>query len=451
VWHRCSRALRFFGFGHWAWILGLYGLLIVFRVPDNFIDPHLYAEESTIYYWYAYTHSFLEALFPYRFNDPYYDFVPIVSTAIAANCVPVEYAPYVTLLAATAVLFLIATLVMLPGSPFDSAGKQTLALLIVLLVPPAFGRLNTNFSGKYLAMATGIVLISSSGTLAAAWVRRGALALGGVTGVLSVFLTPVFWLKAWTQRSREVAIQSAILTVCAIVQLSVVAYSLSFHRSTGGVRFTPFGYDLVAATVFNQSPVHLFFGTPAMKSVGEFLRDWIGSHHLGPHYYALFGLITVVNVGMLLLVIGRRRIRTEDPAFWLFLSYVWIVALSLLASKSGSIMPGKLELITGHQRYFAAPNVFIGLSLLRHASRRLGTWTVHLYRALVVWLLWIGVFLYWGHTPWYFAEGPSWRAEVARWREDSHHPIAVWPAGTWPPLMLPAHRPRYERKIVSPL
>ena len=69
----------------------------------------------------------------------------------------------------------------------------------------------------------------------------------------------------------------------------------------------------------------------------------------------------------------------------------------------------------------------------------------------MVWLLLIGAFLYWRHTPVYFAKGPSWRAEVARWREESLHPIAVWPAGTWPPLMLPAQRPRYERQIVSPL
>jgi hypothetical protein len=34
-----------------------------------------------------------------------------------------------------------------------------------------------------------------------------------------------------------------------------------------------------------------------------------------------------------------------------------------------------------------------------------------------------------GHGSDWMMHGPSWRDEVAAWRRDHDHPIAIWPAG----------------------
>jgi hypothetical protein len=434
-----------------ALILGLCAFLMVFRVPGLFWDPSFFAEEATVWYWYAYTHSFFEALFPPRLPDPYYTLIQPLSTAIAANWVPVEYAPFVTLFAGSAVYLLVGVVVMLPGSPFDSGWKQALALLVILLVPPGFGRLQTIFSQNYLCIATGIILVSGAGSAAANRLRRGTLMLAGLTGVISIFLTPVFWLKFARQRIPEVRIQSLILSGCALFQLLILLRTLLLPRSGASLRFMPFGYDVVSATIFNQSMVHIFFGSPAMKAIGGFLSDRIGAFHLGADYYLLFALVTVCNGFLILLLLGlRRRVEVDAPAFQMVLCYLLVFSLSFVSAKVG-MAGSKAPLISGHYRYFIAPNVFLALALLLHAFQVDSAWRARLYRTLVAWLLLVGAVIFWRYTPAMFAEGPSWREEVAQWREDESHWIQVWPGGNWPPLILPHERPRLDRKIVSPV
>lgn len=422
-----------------AWILGLYLVLIVARVPAVFADPPFFAEEGQIFFRYAYQHSWHEALSTP--HHPYYIFPTLASTTLAANCLPLEYAPYLTLATGTGVLLLLAVLVMLAGSPFDTTRKQLLALLLLLLVPPGFGRLSTIFSDFFLCVGAAIVLISGSGTVGSRWVRRGALALAGLTGVLSVFLTPLFWLKFWRGRSREVLIQGSILGACAAFQILVFAHALLGEEAGHAERFSWLRLDLFAAVVFNQSPVHLFFGTPAMKRVGAFLGPWIGGEHLGARYYLLFALVGLCDVGLLLLVVGRRRVNLGERGFLLLLCYLAVASLSFVSGTTGPLSTKK-AMISGHYRYFIAPNAFVALAFLLHAFGEGPVWRTRLYRALVAWLLAIGAFLYVWHTPPFLAGGPSWRGEVARWREDPAYPIRIWPAN-WR-LRLPAERPGGE-------
>jgi hypothetical protein len=259
--------------------------------------------------------------------------------------------------------------------------------------------------------------------------------------VASIFLTPLFWLKFWRGRSREVLIQTSILAACAVFQILVVAHALLDEQADHVQRFAWLRFDLFSAVVFNQSPVHLFFGTPAMKGVGAFLGEWIGSYHLGARYYLLFALVGLCNVGLLLLVVGRRRMDLGESGFLLLLCYVTVVPLSLIL---GATAPWgtRNAMISGHYRFFIAPNVFVALAFLLHAFGEGPVWRTRLYRALVAWLLAVGAFLYLWHTPPFLAGGPSWREEVARWREDPSYPIRLWPAN-WR-LRLPAERPGGE-------
>lgn len=47
--------------------------------------------------------------------------------------------------------------------------------------------------------------------------------------------------------------------------------------------------------------------------------------------------------------------------------------------------------------------------------------------ALIVWLIVVGLINYTKPSGSGFAAGPDWRSEVAAWRADHNHPLAIWP------------------------
>jgi uncharacterized membrane protein len=77
------------------------------------------------------------------------------------------------------------------------------------------------------------------------------------------------------------------------------------------------------------------------------------------------------------------------------------------------------------QRYYFAPQVLLGLTLLGIARTGTGTWQV-LGMVLVVWLLIVGATTYRSVNKG-MAEGPAWREQVVLWRAQNDHPIVLWP------------------------
>ena len=70
------------------------------------------------------------------------------------------------------------------------------------------------------------------------WCYRILLALSGLTGVVSCFITPLFIFKAWTKKRRENTIQASILVICSMLQFLVFWISIKSNAGIGGARFT---------------------------------------------------------------------------------------------------------------------------------------------------------------------------------------------------------------------
>ena len=77
--------------------------------------------------------------------------------------------------------------------------------LLLLLVAPANPEvyLNSINSHFLLCAATGVVLISDHGGRADRFGKWLLLGLAGLTGVVSTFLAPLFWVQWWLERRRE--------------------------------------------------------------------------------------------------------------------------------------------------------------------------------------------------------------------------------------------------------
>src|SRR6185295_13008748 len=104
----------------------------------------------------------------------------------------------------------------------------------------------------FFGLTTFLVLVIPAANLPALgrWLLRGLLVLGNLSGPASMLLTPVFFVKAHAERSREKYIQAGIQAGCALLQAGVTLYSLSndnryrrFQAQDAGVTLRNFVID----------------------------------------------------------------------------------------------------------------------------------------------------------------------------------------------------------------
>jgi hypothetical protein len=394
-------------------LFGLYALLLVLRAPTLLVSPRLWAEEATVYLAHALSASGWQALAAPHLG--YYSLLPNVATLLAAR-VPLEWAPAVTFAVAFAVQLLPAVLVLTANTPaLATPLRRGIALLLVLAtVPNKEAWLNTINSQFYLAICAGLILISGPGTPGVAWLRRGVLAVGGLTGVPSLFLAPLYWLRALLERSREHAVQAVILSACGVVQLLVVVNAVE-----GGARALHVTPDIVLTALFVKSVV-LPFLRPLL---GLASKACMAAMAAGGWVKAVLLLLEAGVLGALAYGVAKSRVGAGSY----LVAGAGITAVLSCVGALGD--PTLLMKTTYNGRYFFVPNVFLGLALLMAVApgSRLGPRPAKVFRVLLGWWLLMAVVNYAGSFGAF--TGPSWRAEVAAWRADPAHAIGVWPPG----------------------
>jgi len=423
-----------------AVLIGLVAIAAL-RAPQAFTGLRLFADEAT-YFRYAYHHAWHEALFSTLLGYV----SPLVNTAatLGAHVLPLELAPLGFLVLGLAAWLLVAWLVMLPGSPFRGASVQLLVVALLLVVPPFQGRFDLQSAQHYLCMATGLILVSSAPTPGSRWVRRGVLLLAGLEGATSSVLAPLFWLRAWAERSRERALQAAVLSACLVLH---GAMRLFGPGSVGGRfvdRSVPFEPEVAVAAVPLQTLVLPLLGWNALEAIGTRVAELLAAPGLARA--AVLAVSALLSAAVLALMADRRRAvvpgatdghRLVSDGNLLAAAYV---ALVLLAFHFGLAFDGsRTRYLTSQSRYFAAPNAFFVVAVVLWAARQGGTKPLAC-RVLVAWLLVAGAGSFLWQPRAVQLSGPSWREEVAAWRADPSHRLAVWPA-RWPKLALAPREP----------
>ena len=123
-----------------------------------------------------------------------------------------------------------------------------------------------------------------------------------------------------------------------------------------------------------------------------------------------------------LTLIALRRWR-EAPA-WLLLAGRALAAISYF----GAIHAGPPLLnVAFATRYSFVPQVLFGFTLLAFAATGHGRLS-QISTLASAWIVVIGISGFFRPIS-SLAEGPDWRSEVAAWRADPEHRLAVWPKG----------------------
>ncbi len=204
-------------------MLAAYATAVLVRMPDIVIKRRFWAEEGEVYFHNAWNERWYDALF--AVHSGYLNLSASIATLLATYLVPLEFAP----LASTSfALFvqLCPAFLLITGCVEWLRNRVTLTLaLLLLLACNNTGEvwLNSINSQHHLGLCAALILAlpTVGGWLGA--FRVGLLVLAALSGPASISLTPLFFLRAWLDRSRARLIQGGLLAVFGGLQVLMVA------------------------------------------------------------------------------------------------------------------------------------------------------------------------------------------------------------------------------------
>jgi len=213
--------------GRWLAFLGISAagaLVIVSRRPDAILNPQFWAEDGTIWYAEAHAHGLRSLLSPYL---GYFQTLPRV-VAVAAQILPLTWAPLVFNLVAVALMLLPVWLLASQGFARLASPRVRLGFGFLILALPNTHSMCANVTNSqwYLALAAVLVLLAESSEAPA--FDLTVLGLCAVSGPFAVFLAPVAALMWWkrktgnaTSRRRDYACMLILAAGCLLQGLAM--------------------------------------------------------------------------------------------------------------------------------------------------------------------------------------------------------------------------------------
>jgi hypothetical protein len=405
----------FSGPERWA-LLAVFALIVIFRLPHAWVRGRFQDEEATVFLAYAWHHPWFDALF--RPFAGYWNLGANATTVLVAQLVkdgvlPLERAPYFTMIVALAVQLLPAVLILTGQARWLAGRLAVIAALLMIAIAPAteevfFNVLHIQF---HLALCVALILALDVPRRRIARVGYGVLLfLAPLCGPTAIVVLPLFALRGMIDRDWDRLTQLAPLAAGAAVQL------LMFYGSSPA-RGHLVDSSAIAAAMFVRLAATPILGIDFANRIAGAIH---ASQVVGGAQWRAFVAAAVLLFAALIVVAAQRR----DEAIWLVLSALFIAAVSL---GLGMIIvdPADLFSVVLGERYNFLPVVLLGLALVVLAMRP--EFQGRSVYALLCMLVLISGASYYPRPLPDFADGPSWPAEVRAWRSDHRHPLAVWP------------------------
>lgn len=393
-------------------VLGAYAALVLARSPALVWPGRFWAEEGSVYFASAVTHPAWEVLTTPLLG--YYSLYNLVAVLAAAHLVSLEVAPVVTVAFAFMAQLLPAWLILYALFPERRAAAVWAVALLLVILPNQEVWLNTINSQFYLATATAVILASGPALGRTRGVRLIALALAGLTGVVSCVLTPLFWIDAVWHRERTRVLEALVLSVALLIQLAAVLSG----PGREGHQFV----ELIPFVLLSKQIVLVTLGPSAL--------GWLYATVASARLFESVPAIVLASIPHLLL--GTALFRWGGRAAGLlFTGSVLVACVSFMHSLDAS----DFEAMVGHVgpgagRYYFAPNVMLVLAMLAAGTQPLQpSLYARAFRSGCTVFLSAATFV--GATHYNmdsgFSTGPSWPTEVRKWRRGESSELAIWP------------------------
>nr|WP_294509375.1 hypothetical protein [uncultured Rhodopila sp.] len=411
-----------------ALLFAAYVALIAIRIP-GVLSGRLWAEDG-FFLVDAIRLPWWQALL--QPHTGYLDIVASGTMVLAARLVALEDAPLVSLTLSLCIQALPGLILATGGirsmrNPWYLAG----ALLILATLPLAEEVWLSPITSQYhLIVAVALVLAAEP---ARGWTRRlhrMVLLLAPFAGPGPSLLLPLFVLRAMRECCWERVGQALAISLGTLVQMAVLLSHPVAQRDFG---LAP---DLLLVVVaIKHILVPMLFRPETIALANPLMRAWLDNPWSAWPLLAMAGSIGVLTV------FGAAAWHSRSQAAsWLFAAAV----VTMVLSYAGSLGPkdALLGILFG-QRYYAAPQMLFGLTLIAIASAASLPGRL-LAGGFAVWLIAIGIAGFGPPDP-MMANGPDWREQVAAWRSDPGHRLALWPSNFT--IALPAAPARADAQL----
>jgi hypothetical protein len=386
-------------------------LLIILREPALFIHPRLWAEEGTIFYAFALHHSLWDV-----FTTVHVGYLTLFNSIVSIMQVKlfsVENAAIVSTYMGLVVQLIPVYIIIFATNKFwNTSLKKIICTLIVIVVMAPELWLNTTNSHFIFGLITFLILIISGSNLSNVqkYLFRALLLIGGLTGPASILFTPVFLLKAYREKEKEKYIQLILMSVCAIIQASVILYAVKYNNT----------YHRLTIINYKTTIYHFIVDNFSLLPHTPLLNFQIFSFEL----ITLFGM-TISVLMAYLFIINRKNGE-----------YLIYIASFIIIATSSTL--GSLDM-SGGARYSYIPTcillmIIVTETLDKYQSNDKPNYVISiiLMTGLIVNIIWYKPLINeWAYKPTY----PKWSCEVAKWRVDSSYIPKIHPAfndNGWP-------------------
>ena len=387
-----------------------FAIAICFRLPGPIVHGRLWAEEGAKFYERATTMPWLQALWA-----PWGGYLNLIANAaplLARPLVRLEYVPWIT--ESVGLFFQCFPAVILVCARDEwlrPALVRLVALLLVVTAPVTEEvYLQSLHSQFHLTLCCALILALDIPGRRLGLFYGIILLLAPLCGPAACLLVPLFCGRALIDRSLARALQALIIGFGATLQF-LLFYSHEPSR-TGGV-----GPILLVCVVYIKQIVVPLLGRGAGNHISTHLREQIRAGQF-PWQPVIVTISAFIVFSLALLR------RSQAASIWMFLYACMLAPIAYYGALVGG--PLLLNVATG-TRYSFIPEVLSALALLGIAT---GTHHIERWiaRGVIAWILLIG-FIDFGARPPFLNKGPSWSREVALWRLDHAHVIALWPKG----------------------
>lgn len=394
--------------------------IIIFREKSLIILPRFWAEEGSWCFSYAFSHSWIDALF--STYSEYYNFYKSFSTLLAAHIVPMEHAPLVTTVAAFFVQIIPILIVTWDDSMLWNSCFKKMVWAAIILFAPKSGEiwLTTSGSQYYLVLISVLILLRDTSPQQGPVLRciyAILILTSGLTGALSCLLTPLFFYKGWKTKNMESYFYAIILLACGFIQLYVALPIRNLHR------MSPPDLPAAALILWTRS----FLAPFSITLASHFKKIVLSLYNKSLYSFVGYTLL-LVEIAILWKL---KHTIGEKKGIFLAGSFFLISFFSIYFAIGGKLGFALLNHRVGN-RYFYIPNVLVLamlFSCIDFKARRLNT---RIVSGLAAILLGIGL-LYGGFL--FFTEPlkkpnwPVWREQIAIWKKDPTYQPKIWPTG----------------------
>ena len=217
---------------------------------------------DAFFYVNSLSNNWYESLFLIHKEAGYINLFSNISSVINAKTINIEYAPLFNVYFCFLLIIILISLVLFSNIILFKSNFQKYLICVLLLIAPPFVFeiwLDALNAQTYLAIITFIILFIEYEKKIQLYLNPVILVIAGLSGIYSCLLTPLFIIKYYFNRRIINLINSSILLLTSLVQLTIIFISKSsntlYHGkldfSISSNEFISFSYNVLVRTFFS--------------------------------------------------------------------------------------------------------------------------------------------------------------------------------------------------------